>query len=238
MSQEAIGLVKPGAPAHIGKPPRNPGLRALIAGKTAWAEPLDQTAKANGFLGWHARGYLPHRDIPGVTQFVTFRLHDAMPASRRLEWAALLEVEDDRERRKRLDVYLDQGFGECWLRRPSVARLLIEALRHFNGRRYHLDSWVVMPNHVHLLGEVWQTPLAKLVLSWKAHVARQANALLSRKGQFWEREYWDTWIRDERHLTQARRYIENNPAKAKLVLDPAAWPWSSAGTRRMAGESA
>ena len=67
-------------------PPYNSGLHKLVEGKQAWAEPLDDDAKAEGFLGWHQLGYVPHHDVPGVTQLVTFRLHDAMPPSRRSEW--------------------------------------------------------------------------------------------------------------------------------------------------------
>ena len=55
-------------------PPYNPALRKLVDGKRAWAEPLDDEARARGFLGWHQRGYLPHYDVPGVMQLVTFRL--------------------------------------------------------------------------------------------------------------------------------------------------------------------
>ena len=60
-----------------------------------------------GFRGWHERGYLSHRDEPGLTQFITLRLMDAFPASLRSEWAAMLEVEDDRERRTQQEAYLD-----------------------------------------------------------------------------------------------------------------------------------
>lgn len=59
-----------------------------------------------GFRGWHERGYLPHRDEPGLTQFVTLHLADSFPATLRAEWEALLEVEDDRERRLQLEAYL------------------------------------------------------------------------------------------------------------------------------------
>jgi len=83
--------------------PYNPGLHELVEGKKAWAEPLDETAREQGFHGWHQRGRLPHYDVPGVTQFVTFRLADALPASRRGEWGALLKIESERERRMGLE---------------------------------------------------------------------------------------------------------------------------------------
>ena len=179
---------------------------------------------------------MPHFDAPGLTQFVTFRLDDALPATRRAEWEALLRIEDDRERRQQLEAYLDRGFGECWLRRPEVARLVGDALRFVDGKRYRLEAWVVMPNHVHVLVEVWQAPLSQLLHSWKRHTSSEANRLLGRRGRFWEREYWDTLIGDEAHLARARRYVENNPVRAKLVRDSADWPWSSASGRPHANE--
>jgi putative transposase len=225
--------LKTGAPR--GKPPRNPGLRKFIKAKREWSEPLDESAVKRGFLGWHARGYLPHFDAPGITQFVTFRLDDAMPASRRSEWEALLRIEDDRERRIQLETYLDRSFGECWLRRPEIARLVCDALKFFDGKRYRLDAWVVMPNHAHVLVEIWQTPMGEILKSWKGFTSREANKILGRTGRFWEREHWDTRIRDEEHLRKSRRYIEMNPVKAGMVRDAADWPWSSAHGRKTEG---
>jgi hypothetical protein len=70
------------------RPPQSKAehLRRLVSGKNDWSEPLSEAAKAKGFKGWHERGYLPHCDKPGLTQFVTFRLWDSLPASRRGEW--------------------------------------------------------------------------------------------------------------------------------------------------------
>lgn len=217
-------------------PPYNPGLHKLVTGKQAWSEPLSEPAKAQGFLGWHQRGYLPHFDAPGVTQIVTFRLHDAMPASRRSEWEALLHLEDDRERRKQLEAYLDQGMGECWLRQPAIADLAENAVRFFDGDRYQLQAWVIMPNHLHLLVDVWQTPLAHLIKSWKQFIGREANKLLKREGTFLQRDYWDTLIEDEAQRKKAVHYIETNPVKASLVREPTEWQWSSARHRDEYGQ--
>jgi putative transposase len=224
---------KPAASRRSGRscPPYHPALHQLVEAKQAWANPLDDEAKAKGFLGWHQRGYLPHHDAPGVTQLVTFRLHDAMPASRRGEWELLLRIEDDRQRRAKLEAYLDRGLGECWLRQPRVAEIVEGALQFFDGDRCRLRAWGIMPNHVHVLLDVWETPLAELLRSWKGYTAREANKLLNRRGPVWEREYWDTRIRDEEHLRKALRYVESNPVKAKLVAEACKWPWGSARLR-------
>ena len=88
-----------------------------------------------------------------------------------------------------------------------------------------------MPNHVHLVVDVWDVPLAKLVGCWKGKSSRFANLLLKRRGQFWQEDYFDVLIRDEAHLKKAIRYTEQNPAKACLVKAFRSWTWSSACRR-------
>src|SRR5947209_14163084 len=115
MSSESSGR-RPG-------PPHNPWLRELIVGKRKWASSLRPPDAKRGFRGWHERGYLPHRDEPGLTQSVTFRLADSFPESLRSEWEHLWKIEDDQQRRAELEMYLDRGRGECHLRRPEIAQL-------------------------------------------------------------------------------------------------------------------
>jgi REP element-mobilizing transposase RayT len=174
---------------------------------------------------------LPHRDKPGLTQFVTIRLHDSLPASHRGEWESLLKLEDRRERRKQLESYIDRGAGECWLAQPAIANCAEQGLRFFDGKRYQLRAWVIMPNHIHVLVDIGNTPLAKLMQSWKRFIAREANKLLARGGAFWQREYWDTYMRDTTQTAKAVKYIENNPVKANLVREAKDWRWSSARFR-------
>ncbi len=80
--------------------------------------------RARGFKGWRSRGYLPHLDAPGVRQFITYRLADALPAERRYEWAALFALEDEAEKQRKIEAYLDCGFGACHLRGPDVAEFI------------------------------------------------------------------------------------------------------------------
>jgi REP element-mobilizing transposase RayT len=88
-----------------------------------------------------------------------------------------------------------------------------------------------MPNHIHVLFRVQNVPMSRLVEAWKSHTAKEANKVLRRNGQFWQQDYWDTFIRDEEHELKTRRYIENNPTKAKLVAFRKHWAWSSARFR-------
>ena len=211
--------------------PYNPWVRDLVAGKQRWSGSLTLEQMRQGFRGWHERGYLPHRDEPGLIQFVTFRLWDSFPASLRSEWEHLWKIEKGNERRKELEAYLDRGRGCCHLRKPEVADVVQESLRHFDRQRYELHAWVVMPNHVHVLFKVTIMPMSKVVENWKKFTAHGVNKLLGLRGRFWEEDYWDTYMRDEAHELKSRRYIENNPAKAGLVRDPRTYRWSSARFR-------
>lgn len=143
----------PAPPVGRGHPPDNPGLRELIEGKRRGHYTPDAEARALGFRGWHQRGYLPHFDAPNVTQLVTFSLADSFPVTRRAEWEPLLREPDESLRRRRLEAWLDRGYGECWLRQPGVAAMVETALLGGHGRSYRLQAWVIMPNHVHLFGE-------------------------------------------------------------------------------------
>jgi putative transposase len=209
----------------------NPGVRALVEGKRRWSSPPKLEDARQGFRGWNERGYLPHRDEPGLTQFVTFRLADSFPESLRCEWEHLLKIEGDQQRRAELESYLDKGRGECHLCQPEIAGLVEAAVRFFHGESYGLRAWVVMPNHVHALFKVDATPMAEIIERWKKHTAQKVNRLLKRRGEFWQADYWDTFMRNGAHELETRNYIENNQAKAGLVIDPKTWPWSSARFR-------
>ena len=225
-------------------PPHNPCVRDLVESKRHWSSSLKLKDAKQGFRGWHERGYLTHRDEPGLTQFVTFHLADSFPASFRSQWEHFFKIEDDREQRKQLEEYLDKGRGECHLRRPEIAKLVEDNFRQFSGEccgsqsrapgaaaRYELRAWVIMPNHVHVLFKVGAVSMAEIVGAWKKHTGRLANKLIGKRGAFWAEDYFDTYMRDTEHERKTVRYIENNPTNAKLVLDPKDWPWSSARFR-------
>jgi len=120
--------------------------------------------------------------------------------------------------------------GSLHLRRPEVARMVVEALRYHEQtlQHYHLHSYVVMPNHVHVL----ITPLApvsKLMQSVKRFTGLEGNRILGATGQpFWQGESYDRLVRDEREFGRIVRYIESNPVSAGLAASPEEFLWSSA----------
>jgi REP element-mobilizing transposase RayT len=182
---------------------------------------------------WYSRGYLPHFDMQEQTQTLTFRLFDSMPQAVLDLWREELRLrpakEAEFERRIRVDAYLDQGHGSCYLKDENLAAIVQNALLHYDGQRYVLHAWCVMPNHVHTLFTPQAgSELSQLVHSWKSYTSSECNRVLNRKGEFWQREAFDRYIRNERHYANTARYIENNPVKAGLCQKPEDWRWSSA----------
>lgn len=183
-------------------------------------------------IGWYSRGYQPHLNVPGLTQSITTHLADSMPRAT-LERLLDQTRDDDPARRRHLDQLLDAGHGACWLSRPAIGAPIEQTLLAHNGKLYRLLAWVVMPNHLHLLIETLPgISLPKIAKCLKGATAHKANALLGRRGTFWERDYYDRYIRDDDHFAAVVRYIEHNPVKAGLVTRPEDWPFSSAHHRR------
>jgi len=179
-----------------------------------------------GPKGWYSRGYLPHFDSPETIQFVTFRLGDSLPKAVAQALAALPDniLQTDQK--------LDDGLGVCWLAWADSAELVETALLHFDGDRYRLLAWCIMPNHVHVVVEPGANNLLdRIVHSWKSYTAKCANQILARSGMFWHRDYFDRFMRDEGHLNRTIDYVENNPVKAGLASEPMKWRWSSARLR-------
>jgi REP element-mobilizing transposase RayT len=190
---------------------------------------------------WHSRGYLPHFESAEKIQHVSFHLADSLPKTvlERLE-AELKNLPPEKqavEHRKRVEAWIDAGHGSCVLRETEIAMMAQNSLLTFDGQRYRLLAWVIMPNHVHVLFQPangWT--VAKIVASWKKYTARKicdyrrANSANQEIGdpRVWHREYWDRYMRDEQHLQRAVEYIHQNPVKAGLVGQAEAWPWSSA----------
>ncbi len=56
--------------------------------------------------------------------------------------------------------------------------------------------------------------------------------MLGRSERFWQKEYFDRFIRNARHFAKVVAYIENNPVKARLCEKPEDWPFSSAWFRK------
>ena len=184
--------------------------------------------------GWHSRGYLPHFDGGEIAQTITLHLADSLPQAVLERWTRELSAESatnaDAVLRRRIEYYLDQGYGRCALKDVRVATMVQKSLLHFDGERYWLSAWVVMPNHLHMLltpDAHWS--LSEIMKSFKSYTSHEANKILGQHGQFWMEDYFDRYVRDEKHFVSAIAYIENNPVKARLCKHPGEWEIFRAG---------
>jgi leucyl-tRNA synthetase len=200
------------------------GVPPVTTSSTPFFEPLQQ-------ITTHERN-LPHWQQGAKYYFVTWRLADSLPAELIRDWQ--LEAQAWRAARKqplgeadlaeyhrlfsdRIETDLDAGRGDCILREPALASTVAEALRHFDGERYDVVSFVIMPNHVHVLFRMGEDEdLAKVVHSWKSFTAHEINKARGTNGPVWQDEYFDRIVRDESHLHRLVEYIERNPEKAGL----------------------
>jgi putative transposase len=186
---------------------------------------------------------LPHWAQAGTVCFITWRTGDSLPAAaeRRLtqrrirlleqlgfdqngRWRAQLAKLPPAERARvhwslfsLLDRELDHHFGQCVLSRPECSEIVAKSLHYFDDDRYMLTDFVVMPNHVHLLVAFRdEDSLLAQCESWKRFTAREINQLLGRRGEFWQVEQFDHLVRSSEHFEYFRRYVAENPKKARL----------------------
>jgi len=171
---------------------------------------------------------------------VTFRLADSIPnrvlEGWRLEREQLVQAaikksgqlsadETDRLQTlfsEKVEMYLNQRQGACWMMRADVAELVQNALFHFEGERYDLFAWCVMPNHVHVVVRPRPEHALELILhSWKSFTSKEIAKMVNRTGTLWQVEYYDHLIRDEDDLIHAMEYVLNNPRAAGLEN----WRW-------------
>ena len=185
----------------------------------------------------------PHWSQAGAVVFITFRTADSIPKEVLQRWeqeksnwlkrngiqadehwsdiVPTLAPELRREFKKTFnrhrEDFLDTCHGQCVLERRELAKIVHDSLLYFDGNRYRMGDFVVMPNHVHLLCAFSsENALSKQCDSWLHFTARQINLKLGRKGKFWQQEPFDHLVRSPEQYEYLRKYIAENGAKAGL----------------------
>lgn len=200
--------------------------------------------------------HLPHYQPADATFFVTFRLAGSLPRAvveqlraereifRRISSLGRNERERVEQKRewskayfKKFESLLDgRSLGPTWLRKPSIAGIVSEALHYRDGKFYDLIAYCVMPNHVHVIfstegfsvrrADCPTNTVTDILQKLKWNTAIKANAVLGRSGAFWQGESYDHVVRDEDELERIIEYVLDNPVKAGLVRDWREWIWS------------
>ncbi len=196
--------------------------------------------EAEYFVHEHFR---PHWFQAGAVVFITFRTHDSIPKDvierwdhekqdwmyrhgyrSNEHWSVMVELISESHRaqftkhfnRCRED-FLDTCHGRCLLKNQEPANIVAESLLHFDKDRYRMGDFVVMPNHVHLLAVfLSEKHMKEQCDSWLHFTAVQINKSLGQKGKFWQQEPFDHLVRSPEQYAYLRKYIEDNPRKARL----------------------
>jgi menaquinone-specific isochorismate synthase len=189
-------------------------------------------------------GDLPHWEQPGATYFITFRTADSLPQTtldlwkrERDDWLSrqtndsssspwfekynrlspTLQEQFRRIFHYKLEQNLDCCHGACPLEKQEHSSIVAKSLKHFDGQRYHLGDFIVMPNHVHVFVCFFkEIRLREQCYSWKHYMAAEINKLQHATGEFWQTESFDHLVRDVEHFRKNQKYISKNPTKAGL----------------------
>jgi putative transposase len=187
---------------------------------------------------------LPHWSQAGTLVFITWRTWDSIPTEvlnrwlgERCEFLKRHGIDPDSpDWKRKLDRLpfavgeefrhtlaarwnesLDACHGACVLRRPELAKIVSDSLAHFDGERYELTDYVVMPNHVHLIAAFFdEEAMLGQCDSWKHYTATQINRALGRRGRFWQQDGFDHLIRSPEQFGALRRYIADNSHLPRL----------------------
>ena len=198
---------------------------------------------------------LPHWAQDGSVVFITWRTADSMPKDVLDRWQAdrnrwlntqgidptqkgwkmrvqelppNLMVEYHDRFTTRWHEALDSGHGTCVLAQTEIADLVSDSLLHFDGDRYQMLDFVIMPNHIHLLATFPdKAAMVEQCDSWKHFTARKINRHLGTQGRFWQQDAFDHLVRHEGQFRRLRDYIAQNPLKAGLRANQARL-WSKA----------
>ena len=158
---------------------------------------------------------LPHIDAIGSYQFLTFRTNESIDKYIK----KLLSTQNIKTslQQYEIDKHLDSSKNGSYFY-GDVLEYLYHFLKEQDKSLYELVSFVVMPNHVHILFKQIK-PISEVVRVLKAKSAINLNRLLGKTGKFWAGEYFDKVIRDEKHFEKVYKYIYENPLKVELSLD-------------------
>lgn len=195
----------------------------------------------------------PHYQFKDSIVFITWRLAFTLPQHILALFQELksdpVDQEWERDHLRNNNAYLFQKFQEYdlalanfqhpgfSLNETDLAAILKNAFHYFDGERYELHAYCVMPNHVHVLmralpdgtGNFYM--ISDILKSLKQFTANQINKLLGRKGQVWDDYYFDRVIRDIKNYQNVVAYILANPVAAGFIENDKLWKDSFLNTK-------
>ncbi|MDO4411427.1 MAG: transposase [Akkermansia sp.] len=171
---------------------------------------------------YHKGRNLPHFHKGRKIHFITFRLADSLPqvflSQLKIKIESLDKDKQDIIYRKRIEEWLNQGIGNCLLRQKKYAQFVVDVWKFYEQKDYDLLAWVVMPNHVHVLLNLYDSAnIGKVIRRWKSYSAYKINNIKNSTGEIWMNDYYDRFIRDRKHLENTLSYIRKNINTAGIL---------------------
>jgi REP element-mobilizing transposase RayT len=118
----------------------------------------------------------------------------------------------------REDIYLTDGDRRLFL------DLLAEAWERFT---WSVHAYCLMTNHYHLLVETPDANLSKGMRQLNGVYTQRFNRTYQRVGHVFQGRYKAILVQRETYLLELARYVVLNPVRARMVIAPQEWPWSS-----------
>jgi REP element-mobilizing transposase RayT len=192
------------------------------------------------FITWCLKEAIPALALDSYTRKIELLLNQIkMKKDLKSEDGVIenLEKEYHLERRKYIKAFNDlldmEQKSSINLSRPQNAQVVISSLRYWEGKKLTNYAFTIMSNHIHWVFATHNKDekgnlvyLQDILKSVKQFTSNQINKLEDRKGTLWQKESFDTTIRNQVHLFNAINYTLNNPVKAGLVSDWRLWPAS------------
>ena len=200
---------------------------------------------------FYYKRYLPHIQPVDSVLFVTYCLAFQYPGKfyaqlqkRKIRFQESIKKLSKKEKKKKAEIFNKKQFDFTdnfianfkdspeWLRDDIIAEIVKYSLFFQDKNEYNLLCYCIMPNHVHILikpilkSEGKPYPLFPIMQKHKSYTAVEANKILNRNGKFWQRGYYDHYVRDEKEYFNIIRYILNNPVKAGFVEKYKDWEYS------------
>lgn len=192
------------------------------------------------FITWSLKDAIPPKAFISYTQKME-SLHNQIQTLKNINAEdsviQTLEKEFYHVRRKYIKAYNDlldlEKHPSINLSKPGNVQALSESLQFWEGKKLINCAYCIMNNHLHwVFSTLEKDPeghpvyVQDILKSVKQFTSNGINKLEHRKGKLWQKENFDTTIRDLEHMYNAINYTLNNPVKAGLVSDWRLWPAS------------
>lgn len=121
----------------------------------------------------------------------------------------------------------ETSMGRRLLQSERNAELLIDVLRSLVAeRKFELDDFVIMPDHLHLLLTVFdEMTIERAMQLIKGRFSHRLSHELGYQGEVWQRGFTEAQVMNRESLEKHREYIAQNPVKAGMVASADEFPF-------------